>query len=69
MPWLVSNAILAQVYYQLWRIGDGLPLPPGGYPASAPPSEFFYTAGQTLAVFVWAIAGGVIAGRFRRGEK
>ncbi len=28
----------------------------------------FHAAGQSLAVFVWAIAGGIVAGRFSRDE-
>ncbi|HWB10117.1 MAG TPA: hypothetical protein VG826_12885 [Pirellulales bacterium] len=28
----------------------------------------FHAAGQSLATFAWAIAGGIVAGRFRRDE-
>ena len=36
--------------------------------ADLPQKAPFHAAGQSLAAFVWTIAGGIIAGRFRRDE-
>jgi hypothetical protein len=57
VPWLATDAILIQLHSRV--------VSRSGYPTTGP----FHAAGQALATFVWAIAGGFVAGWFRRGAQ
>lgn len=37
-------------------------------PSDLPQKDPFHAAGHSLTTFAWAIAGGIVAGRFRRDE-
>jgi uncharacterized MnhB-related membrane protein len=59
MPWVVTSGALSALYPRIYGKSNS---------TSVPQTNAFYGAGQTLAVFAWSVAGGIMAGRFRRDD-
>jgi hypothetical protein len=76
MPWFATNAALDYLHPKIVRkvASATLDAPvfgtrPATFYLESPLAKDFRTAGQVLAAFIWSVAGGIIAGWFRRDEQ